>query len=60
MSMGMHWLGGVRVLGPLRASHLIRSSLAIGRGVNRASGKDKGFRRSEDRQADSGLIQIGQ
>jgi hypothetical protein len=59
MSMGMHWLGSVRVLGPLRASHLIRSSLAIGRGLNRASGKDKGLRRTEDRQADSGLIQIG-
>jgi MoaA/NifB/PqqE/SkfB family radical SAM enzyme len=60
MSVGMHWLGSVRVLGPLRASHLIRSSLAVGRGVNRASGKDKGLRWTENQQADSGLIQIGQ
>jgi hypothetical protein len=54
MSMGMHWLGGVRVLGPLHANHLIRSSLAVGRGVNRVFGKDKGLRWAP------GLIQIGQ
>jgi hypothetical protein len=59
--MGMHWLGGVRVMGPLRVSHLIRGSLAVGRGVNRVSGKGKGLRwAAQDQQGDPGLIQIGQ
>jgi len=59
MSMGMHWLGNVRVLGPLRASHLIRGSLAVGRGVNRASGKGDGLRWAmQDQPVDSDLIQI--
>jgi MoaA/NifB/PqqE/SkfB family radical SAM enzyme len=59
MSMGMHWLGNVRVLGPLRASHLIRGSLAVGRGVNRASGKGNGLRwAAPDQQINSDLIQI--
>jgi len=59
MSMGMHWLGNVRVLGPLRASHLIRGSLAVGRGVNRASGKGDGLRwATQDQPVDSDLIQI--
>lgn len=63
MSMGMHWLGTVRVLGPLRASHLIRGSLAVGRGVNRASGKGDGLRwaaqdQQVNQQVNSDLIQI--
>lgn len=59
MSMGMHWLGGVRALGPLRASHLIRGSLAVGRGVNRISGKGEGLRWApQTPPPDSGLIQI--
>ena len=61
MSMGMHWLGRVRVAGPLRASHLIRGSLGVGRGVNRVSGKGNGLRWApQDRQAGRDLIQIGQ
>jgi hypothetical protein len=60
MSMGMHWLGGVRVMGPLRASHLIRGSLAVGRGVNRVSCEGKGLRWAQEQQATPGLIQIGQ
>jgi len=36
MSMGMHWLGEIKVAGPVRARHLINGSLAIGRTVNRA------------------------
>ncbi|MGA8026339.1 MAG: radical SAM protein [Bryobacteraceae bacterium] len=44
MSMGMHWLGDLRVAGPLRARHLIGGSLAIGRTVNRASRRREGLR----------------
>jgi MoaA/NifB/PqqE/SkfB family radical SAM enzyme len=35
ISMGMHWLGDVKLAGPLHARHLIQGSLAIGRAVNR-------------------------
>jgi hypothetical protein len=36
MSMGMHWLGNLRIAGPLRARHLIEGSLALGRVAKRA------------------------
>jgi hypothetical protein len=34
ISMGMHWLGDTRIVGGLRARHLIEGSLAIGKRVN--------------------------
>jgi MoaA/NifB/PqqE/SkfB family radical SAM enzyme len=40
ISMGIHWLGGVKIAGPLHARHLIQGSLAIGRTVNRAYRRD--------------------
>ncbi len=47
ISMGMHWLGEIKVAGPLRARHLIRGSLAIGRTVNRATRKRELLRWNE-------------
>ena len=44
MSMGMHWLGGLKVAGPLRARHLIQGSLAVGRVVNRALHQNEALR----------------
>ncbi len=44
MSMAMHWLGDIRVAGPLQAKHLINGSLAIGRVVNRAFRQQEGLR----------------
>lgn len=44
MSMGMHWLGGLKVAGGLRAHHLVEGSLAIGRKLNRMRGAGGGLR----------------
>jgi hypothetical protein len=44
MSMGMHWLGDIKVAGPVRARHLINGSLAIGRSVNRVLHRRDGLR----------------
>ena len=38
ISAGLHWIGGLRVAGPVRARHLMRASMAVGRVVNRAAG----------------------
>ena len=60
MSMGMHWLGELKVGGGLHARHLIKSSLGIGRAVNRLTRKQVSERWSE-LQPDSGsheLVQI--
>jgi MoaA/NifB/PqqE/SkfB family radical SAM enzyme len=60
ISMGMHWLGDIKVAGPLRARHLIQGSLKIGRGVNRARGKGEGLRwKAEPEPSDKqDLVQI--
>ncbi len=61
MSMGMHWLGEMKVAGPLRARHLIRGSLAIGRSVNRALHQGDGLRWSDEAPMSSNdLVQIEQ
>ncbi|HEX4808597.1 MAG TPA: radical SAM protein [Bryobacteraceae bacterium] len=44
MSMGMEWLGEIKVAGPLRAKHLINGSLAIGRAVHRFAPHGEGLR----------------
>jgi len=44
ISMGLHWLGEVNVVKPLKARHLIRGSLAIGRAVNRMRREDRDLR----------------
>jgi MoaA/NifB/PqqE/SkfB family radical SAM enzyme len=44
MSMGMHWLGELKLAGGLRARHLIDGSLAIGRRVNQLRGSGHGLR----------------
>jgi hypothetical protein len=35
ISAGLHWIGGLKIAGPLRVEHLVRASVAIGKGVNR-------------------------
>lgn len=62
MSMGMHWMGDIRVAGPLRARHLINGSLAIGRTVNRTLNQREGLRWNDaaSRSGANGLIHIQQ
>lgn len=43
----MHWLGNLRVAGPVHARDLILGSLAIGRTVNRVRLKEETLRWSE-------------
>ncbi len=60
ISMGLHWLGDMKVAGPLRARHLINGSLAIGGTINRARNQRHGLRWSNEPLAPNpnGLIQI--
>jgi sulfatase maturation enzyme AslB (radical SAM superfamily) len=60
ISMGMHWLGDVRVAGPLHARHLIKGSLAVGRTVNRSLRKKRLLRWEEGEPASDSpeLVQI--
>ncbi len=62
MSMGMHWMGDIRVAGPLRARHLINGSLAVGRTVNRVLNQREGLRWNHptSRSESDGLIHIQQ
>ncbi|MGA3204757.1 MAG: radical SAM protein [Bryobacteraceae bacterium] len=46
ISAGLHWIGGLKIAGPLKVEHLVRASVAIGKGVNRPP------------VAPSGLVQI--
>jgi len=39
ISAGLHYVGGLRALGPLRVRHLVRGSMAAGRVVNRLTPK---------------------
>ncbi len=50
MSMGMHWLGDIKVAGPLHARHLIQGSLAVGRGVNRIMHRREALRWNDAQQ----------
>jgi MoaA/NifB/PqqE/SkfB family radical SAM enzyme len=36
ISVGLQWIGGLKIAGPLRVEHLVRASVAIGKGVHRA------------------------
>ena len=60
MSMGMHWLGEIKLAGPLRPRHLINGSLAIGRTVNKFRRKGDGLRWGSDPAltGSSDLVQI--
>jgi organic radical activating enzyme len=59
MSMGMHWLGSVRIAGPLRAGHLISASLGVGRTVNRFTHRSHHLQREQSaRQSSAGLVQL--
>lgn len=35
ISAGLHWIGGIKVAGPLKVRHLVRASMATGTAVNR-------------------------
>jgi hypothetical protein len=59
MSMGMHWLGEVKLGAGLRARHLINGSLAVGRGINRRRGTGHGLRWNAPSESSSNdLVQI--
>ena len=53
ISMGLHWLGDLNVVKPLKARHLIRGSLAIGRAVNRTKQHGSGLRWSKNGHAEA-------
>ena len=59
MSVGMHWLGEIKVAPKLRARHLIQGSLAVGRTVNRLRGSGAGLRwEASPETATRELVQI--
>jgi sulfatase maturation enzyme AslB (radical SAM superfamily) len=35
ISAGLHWIRGLKIAGPLKVDHLVRASVAIGKGVRR-------------------------
>jgi len=43
ISAGLHWIGGLKIAGPLKVEHLVRASVAIGKGVNRAPAAPSGL-----------------
>jgi MoaA/NifB/PqqE/SkfB family radical SAM enzyme len=61
-STGMHWLGNIKLAGPLRIGHLVEGSISVGRLMNRL----RGVRAEPERWkpgspaagAKSGLVQI--
>ncbi len=62
ISMGMHWLGDIKVAGPLRARHLIEGSLAVGRAVNRVleRGEELRWTGTASSMPENDLVQIEQ
>ena len=60
MSMGMHWLGEIKVGAGLRARHLIKGSLAVGRTVQRVTHREASLRWDEMQPEDQSqdLVQI--
>ena len=40
ISSALHWVRDVKIAGPLRAGHMVRSSLAVGSAVRRMRGED--------------------
>jgi hypothetical protein len=60
ISLAAHWLGDIKLAGPLRARHIVEGSLAVGRTVNRARRKGKGLRweNSAEQSSASDLVQI--
>ncbi len=59
MSMGMHWLGEIKLGGGLHARHLIKSSLAIGRTMSRFTHREASVRWDEiPLEERSELVQI--
>lgn len=62
ISMGMHWIGDLKIAGPLRAKHLIRGSLLVGRAINGLGHEQEGLRWTDQPSAPTrnDLVQIEQ
>jgi MoaA/NifB/PqqE/SkfB family radical SAM enzyme len=60
MTLGMEWLGNIRVAGPLRARHLIEGSLAVGSSVNKLLHRGEALRWSgvQSEPVNNDLVQI--
>lgn len=60
ISAGLHWIGGLSAVGPLKVQHLVRGSMAIGELVNRAVPHHTRLPRwSRDAPQIEPLVQIG-
>jgi MoaA/NifB/PqqE/SkfB family radical SAM enzyme len=55
ISLGMEWIGEIKVAGPLRIKHFIRGSIAAGRAMHRFTPHGEGWRWEGAR---NGLVQI--
>jgi hypothetical protein len=64
VTAGLHWIGNKSMLGPLRVSHIMKSSIAVGSLVNRIRTQSaEGIRWGSPRQTSGngdGLVQIRQ
>ena len=58
MSAALHWVGGIKALGPLRIRHLVRGSMAIGSLVNSVSPRHPAQARWDKAPVPSNLVQI--
>ena len=59
ISSGLHWIGGIRVAGPLKARHLVEASVGLGAFVNRIFPHQARLSRWEpSEKAPSNLVQI--
>lgn len=60
ISMGMHWLGNLNVVGPLQAKHLIKGSLSVGRAANhlRKRSGDTSWEHNGQHSDSGDLVQI--
>ena len=58
ISAGLHWVGDIKALGPLRIKHLVRGSMAVGSLVNSISPRHIEQARWEKPPVRSDLVQI--
>jgi sulfatase maturation enzyme AslB (radical SAM superfamily) len=58
ISAGLHWIGGIRVAGPLKVRHLVRASVSTGALVNRVFPHKTQLRRWNQPAASPALVQI--
>jgi len=64
VTAGLHWIGNKKLVGPLRASHLMKGSIAIGSLANKMRARSAGMARWQPRNGSqrtgggNGLVQI--